>query len=114
MAREPQRPQKRATRRQKQYKRTQHQRASRLITKLDELVREEKLIQLNFSDTLVRAVEAQKKRQRLAAAGNLQCYEKFSGDPNYYIYNVDPVSGTMTSAEPPYQSQKPNCRACTN
>jgi hypothetical protein len=101
-----------SSKRKKQYKVVKHRQANRLIDKLEKLILEENLCQLNFSTNLIKAVEAQKNRLILAINGVAQCYEKFSNDPNYYIYNIDPVSGTMSPAEPPSQSTKPACRAC--
>jgi len=103
---------RRSSKRKKQYKTVKHRQANRLIDKLEKLISDENLCQLNFSGGLIKAVEAQKNRQNLALDGVKQCYEKFSNDPNYYIYDIDPVSGTMSPAVPPSQATKPACRAC--
>lgn len=94
------------------YKKVKHRMANRMLEKLDRLITAENLVQLNFSDALIKAVEVQKIRQIQAAAGATQCYETFPGDPYFYIYDVDPSSGTMTPAKPSYQSTKPTCPAC--
>lgn len=90
--------------------RRQHERASKLLAQLDALIVDANLTMLPMPDSIVRAVKAQSSRKKRAASGKLRCYERFSGDPTYYLYELDQASGTATPIG--QQSTKPDCPAC--